>query len=303
MSVRVVVLRIFCLLLTALLCSGTLLVTGIKNSYASGKNCSTSSNTIYCHVKTGGTDSSTGSNNNPGSGGSYTVVSSKPVCVWTYLGVGVDTSNSSFGSTQGTYYKISCSLNAVAPNLSYYNVVYFSRGYFIIWIPPSKPTNFTSVDYKNVASQAANSITLPSPYIEMNPSAMGIVNLPEIFAINSSIWHPYTAAASVGGVSASATATPIGINWNFGDGSTLSCLSTTQLLIPNLDTCTHGYRLSSYLAQKLLNISNLGYEITATVVWSVTWSSSTPGFSGNLGTLYTTGTTYLQVEQIESINN
>ncbi len=285
-----------------LLCIATSAFLGSRQAYAGVGTCTSSSNAITCRATYDGSSNATRNASTVGKSGHTSKQISQSACTWKYIGVGVNTFTLPAGTVKGTYYKISCSANDIAPNLSHYNVVFFGPGYLIIWIPPAPPPISTVSNYKTVASQAVNSITLPSPTIVLNPSNLGIVNFPEMFAINGSIWHPYSASATTNGITASATATPVGIDWSFGDGSVLSCLSLVNVAAVKPGTCEHIYHLSSYLAQKFLNVSNIGYLIRATIVWSVNWRSSITGYFGSLGTLYTSNTSYLQVEQIESIN-
>ncbi len=279
------------------------LIFGMKGSYASGYACGDTGNSIFCKTQISNTTSSTSSTTSSSTSGNTKVANSSPPCTWQFLGTGTYSTSTTPGTIVGSYYKISCAPNSPSPNLEYYNLAYYGPGYFVVWVPPSKPVTYTYSDIENVASQAEDMITLPSPTIILNPSALGVVNLPEIYSIGSSIWHSYVASASTNGISATATAVPISIDWSFGDGSSLSCSeigSPSNNLSPN--SCTHSYTMSSYLAQSILNISSLGYLIKSTVVWKVTWTSSVPGFTGTLGNIYTSSTRYLQVEQIESIN-
>ena len=67
-----------------------------------------------------------------------------------------------------------------------------------------------------LAQQAENSMRLPSPQIETNPSTQAIVNLPTWLWLDQGTWNPESVSASVGTVTATATATPEQVQWTMG---------------------------------------------------------------------------------------
>ena len=75
----------------------------------------------------------------------------------------------------------------------------------VVWVTyvSSKPATV------NVAEHAESTITLPLPVINTNPSGTTFVNLPTWFWVSPSVWHPFAATARAGGITATATATPV----------------------------------------------------------------------------------------------
>ena len=76
-----------------------------------------------------------------------------------------------------------------------------------------------------VAQQAVKQLDLPSNGIEMAPPTTSpqLVNVSTWLWLDPATWKPYTATASIAGVSATATATPQKVVWNIGDGNTVTC--------------------------------------------------------------------------------
>jgi hypothetical protein len=161
----------------------------------------------------------------------------------------------------------------------------------------------------NLAELAESSITLPSPVIRTDPAGTSYVNLSTWFWVAPSAWHPFTATARAGSVSATATATPIRVEFSTGDGGSVTCTgpgtpyrsdepSSTQ------STCSHDYKLPS-IGQESLdgNPNNAAYLLTATITWSVTWEAVGAPGGGTLPPITTTSTARLRVEQIESVES
>ncbi len=158
------------------------------------------------------------------------------------------------------------------------------------------------------AEQAAASIRLPSPSIQINPVAFSLVNLPTWLAINPDIWRVDQATATAGGVTATAVATPESVSWNMGDGGVVQCNGPGTHFNPNLaadlqsPSCSYTYRRSSESEPSSDGDPNDGaFTVTATVTWKVTWTAVGADGGGILPSLHTATTTTVRVEQIESV--
>lgn len=98
-------------------------------------------------------------------------------------------------------------------------------------------------------------------------------------------WGPVSASAAAGGVSVRATARATVVQWDMGDGATLTC-GRGAAYAAGADpatACTHSYR------------SPGRYQVTATTSWQVAWSASN-GRSGTDG-LQTTSSTVVDVRE------
>ena len=180
----------------------------------------------------------------------------------------------------------------------------------LIWISAGAPpaAGPASVSPAALATQARNSLTLPSPEIGFSPSPFAVVNIPTWLWIATSTWQPFTASASAGGVTATATATPQSVVWTTGDGARFVCdgpgVAYQPALTPSAQTtyCAHVYSAPSVGQPSLSSDPNDGaYPVTATVMWSVSWSSTGASGGGQLAPLFTSTTDPLRVEQVESV--
>jgi len=181
-----------------------------------------------------------------------------------------------------------------------------------LWIssgatPPTAPP---SVDPYAVALQAENSLNLPSPTINFDPPTNAVVNLPTWLWIDAALWHPFAVSATVGGVTATATATPISVTWNLGDGDALDCAGPGMPYRTDLPSsaqqtsCSYTYSTTSR-GQPTPdgNPDDGAFRVTATVAWQVAWTAQGAPGGGNLPSLTTTSAASLRVEQVQSVNS
>ena len=176
----------------------------------------------------------------------------------------------------------------------------------IRWIPASPAS--TGSNPNAAASQAADSLQLPSPEIHVDPSVFSVVNVPTWFWIDPGLWHPFVATATAGGVSATAIASPQTVSWSTGDGNVVVCDgpgTAYDPAVPAIDQttpCSYTYRQSS-VGQASANgdANNGAYDVVATISWSVTWSAVGASGGGTLAPLQTSSNIKLRVEQIESV--
>jgi len=227
-------------------------------------------------------------------------------------------SGGSSSTQQCTYMRVpSAFANALGPGGSLPGAWYFDtcatgtpsfKGVGMVWIryshPPTAPT--PSVPPAQLASEAASSLSLPAPSMHLDPSPFSVVNFATWLWVDASIWHPYTTSASAGGESVSATATPVSVTWDMGDGSSLTCDGPGTPYDPMLPasiqqtSCSYVYRISSAgQPSPDGNPNDAAFMVSATVTWQVTWSGA--GASGTLPDLYTTSTLPVRVEQIEAV--
>jgi hypothetical protein len=205
-------------------------------------------------------------------------------------------------SQSGAWYVNLCATgNAVTQGLG---VAWFATGQ-VPTVPPPDPAV--------VGAQAASELQLPSPSLTLSPSTKGYVNLAEWLSINQSTWHTFTTSAQAcnagGCVTATASATPVYVTWDTGDGSTVTCNGPGTPYNPNISAeaqstnCSHTYtRTSAGQPTPDGNPNDAAFPITATMTWVVAWSGP-DGSAGGLPGLTTQASTSLPVAQIESVNN
>jgi hypothetical protein len=151
--------------------------------------------------------------------------------------------------------------------------------------------------------EAYNRLPLPQPQIEMNPVAGRdqFVNLPIWLWISSTTWGIRSATAAVPGLEATATATPISVNWTMGDGGQVVCSGpgtpynsrfAARSASPD---CGYVYHHSSARTTSGL------YTVTATTTWKVTWTSSS-GASGSLPLITRSSRVSVRVAEAQALN-
>jgi hypothetical protein len=182
------------------------------------------------------------------------------------------------------------------------------KGVIIVWLANQVFGSAEGVTPTTVAQRAASSIVLPSPGIRTNPAVSTFVNIPTWLWVDSSIWHPRTARASLAGISATATASPVSIDFAMGDGSHLVCdgpgtaYDTSEPSGSQSTSCSHIYTSSSAGQPSPDGKPNgAAFVIKATITWSVSWKGDGFAGGGALPSLTTSATTSLRVEQIESL--
>jgi hypothetical protein len=178
------------------------------------------------------------------------------------------------------------------------------------WFPSAAPATASApaVAPTALALQASDSLTLPSPVVNLNPSAFSVVNLSSWLWIDGQAWQSFRATATAGGVSATAIAVPVSVAWSMGDGHTVICDGPGTPYDPAIsDTaqstgCSYTYTESSAGQPSADDDPNDGaFSVTATITWTVSWTATGVSGGGQLPSLHTSSTLPVRVEQIESV--
>ena len=177
------------------------------------------------------------------------------------------------------------------------------------WVMGAQPASTPAVDPRTLALQAERSITLPDPVQHLNPSGTSVVGLATWFWLDPTIWRAESVTATAGPVSATAVARPVSVTWTSGDGGQEVCdspgMAYATWLPAALQTSNCFYRyLHTSSGQPTLdgNPDHGTFVVTATVEWSVSWTSIGVAGGGSLPTLYTSSASLLRVVQVESVN-
>ncbi|MFL1376781.1 hypothetical protein [Nocardiopsis protaetiae] len=159
------------------------------------------------------------------------------------------------------------------------------------------------VDPRTVAEQARATMTLPSPNPTASPGfdADTVVGFPVWLWADPASWEPVSATAEVSAGSVTVTATPDRATWHLGDGTTLTCEGPGTVhdpdrhdpISPSPD-CGHTYTRASHREP------GGEFPVTTTVVWTVTWSTTT-GDGGTLDPLTTTARRAFTVREVHAL--
>jgi hypothetical protein len=155
-----------------------------------------------------------------------------------------------------------------------------------------------------LAQQALATMHLPAPRIGMSPpNTAEIVNFQDWLWVDSSMWHPISATASVGSVAATATATPQRVVYDMGDGNQVVCSSAgtpyNPATAPGAQSTSCSYRYANSSAGQPNNL----YAASATIYWHVTWTAVGAPGGGDLGEIPgDTATTQVAVDEVQALN-
>jgi hypothetical protein len=126
-----------------------------------------------------------------------------------------------------------------------------------------------------LVERAASYLVVPEPSLALSPpvGALHLVGVPEYLATDPAAWRPYSASASLPGVTVTVTAAPLATIWDTGDGAVVVCDGPgTRWGARARSDCTHAYARPGT------------YPLTVTTTWARTWAC-VPGCGG--GTLPT----------------
>lgn len=150
----------------------------------------------------------------------------------------------------------------------------------------------------DAALLARELLPLPDPDIVTSPPT----NRPQLVGIETwfrvgEAWRTFSASASLGGVTATVTATPILVTWDPGDGApAITCdgpgvgFDATR---PDLESdCAHTYRHHTPAGSTI--------PLTATITYDVAWTA-TGGRGDMLDPVTRTSTVALTVDQAQAV--
>jgi len=125
---------------------------------------------------------------------------------------------------------------------------------------------------QEIAEALRASAEVPVPRVHTAPSGKTFVRL------RTNLWVDNYIPVQAGPITSGnrtiqATARPYAVEWNVGE-TTLRCSGPGS---PNSAACSHTYRRSSS------KIPGGAYQITATILWQVTWSCEGAGCGPNTG--------------------
>ena len=166
-----------------------------------------------------------------------------------------------------------------------------------VWVPAGAQRPATPSP-EQVAQIARKRLQMPRPSISASPGGTQLVNLPTWLWLSGG-WTPVSATASVPGVSVTAVAKPVSVDWSMGDGGSVTCSTSGTPYTADRDPksispdCGYTYRKSS--AGQPAD----AFSVTATVNWTVTWSGA--GQAGTFPNMSTSAVVALRVAESQGI--
>ncbi|TQS44444.1 ATP/GTP-binding protein [Cryptosporangium phraense] len=156
---------------------------------------------------------------------------------------------------------------------------------------------------QDVALREFAKIPIKGPQIGIVPGPeagkAGLVGLPVWLwtAVTPQTWGPFTATATVPGLTVTATATAVKITWNMGDGHQVTCTNPGtpyQASYGNAASPDCGYRYTRSSRSQ----PGGRYTVTGTTNWVVNWAGG-----GQTGTIPQTRqtTTTIQIDELQVV--
>lgn len=154
-----------------------------------------------------------------------------------------------------------------------------------------------------LAQLAVRYLKIPSPVIRSSPSTgiLQLTHLPIWLWISPAIWAPVSQTAAVPGERVTATATPVSVSWQMGDGSTVTCLGPGKPYTASSNPasaspdCGYTYQHSS------AGQPGSAFQVTVTITWNITYTvNGAPG--GTLAPLFSAAVTAFRVAESQGIN-
>jgi len=173
------------------------------------------------------------------------------------------------------------------------------------WVPSTPRSAEARPSPAQVAQTALARATWPAVVTRLNPPPDRLlVNFP-IWLHLASGWQTVSASASVGGVSATVTASPQWARWDMGDGGSVTCHTPGTTYEPdrswseNVDhrDCGFTYTRSSARAP------SERFAVSVTVHYEVSWSSTGAAGGGSLGGHDLTTTFPVAVGQLQALDD
>lgn len=152
---------------------------------------------------------------------------------------------------------------------------------------------FDAVSPQTLALVAIDDVLaeIPTQTIETSPDGEAMVAIDTWFWVDGVPSEGETATASVPGITVVASATPGGVNYDLGDGTTLECTGTGTPYSPGATSdCTHQYQTAGV------------YPITSTILWTGTYTVNGQGPFPIETAVARTATFDLVVNEAQAIN-
>ena len=153
-----------------------------------------------------------------------------------------------------------------------------------------------------LAQLAVRYLRLPGPVIRSSPAPgdLQLVYLPVWLWVNPAVWRPVSRTAAVPGEQVTATATPVSVSWQMGDGATVTChgpgaaYSSADDPAAASPDCGYTYTRSS------AGQPGGAYHVTATITWDIRWVAD--GAAGTLPPLFSAAADAFRVAESQTVN-
>ena len=166
-----------------------------------------------------------------------------------------------------------------------------------------RPSAAGAADAEQAARELVTQMQLEGIEIGMVPYSVqedgtGAVGLPAWMWVenteNPRAWGPYTVSKEVNGIAVQATARPVHVTWDMGDGTQVVCDGPGTVYEDRF-----GKQESPDCGHTYMKMSNPTYKVTAITTWSVEWTAQ--GQSGVIETL-TRSSQDVRIGEFQALN-
>ena len=166
----------------------------------------------------------------------------------------------------------------------------------LVWVPSIAPARLGRIAFDEMFAR----LPKPAPAISPDLATGGYVNFETWLSVNDP--GVVTATSTIPGLSATATARVVRIEWWPGDGSLVTCEPFGGLPptpgYTGKAPCGHTFTLPS--VAKATGTTDNRYHGSVTLVWAASWTASN-GASGDLGEVSSTVPFVYRVREIQTI--
>lgn len=165
-----------------------------------------------------------------------------------------------------------------------------------VWVPQLKPADLGRLAFDEVLKK----LPPPTPALSPDVAVGGYVNFETWLAVTDP--GVVTATSAIPGLSATATARVVRIEWRPGDGSLVTC-APFGALPPTPGFTGHapcGYTFTQPSLSKVTGMSDDRFHGSVTLVWAASWTASN-GAAGDLGEATSTSPFVYRVREIQTI--
>ncbi|TDE02202.1 hypothetical protein [Jiangella asiatica] len=181
--------------------------------------------------------------------------------------------------------------------------------YGLMWLAEAPGTEQPVIDPEAVAQGILDSMPrepveiglAPTP-LEQNPDSIGLVGAPVWMWVadpETTTWGPLEESVTVGGVTVTVTTTVEQVQWDMGDGGSITCGTPGReyrVAYGVRDSPDCGYRYEHTSRDQ----PGTAYRVSATSTWTATWTATT-GASGALDAEPLTSTVQVRIGERQTI--
>jgi hypothetical protein len=159
-----------------------------------------------------------------------------------------------------------------------------------------------AVDPQVVAQQAYAQLSLRKPVLALSPSSFQVVGVPTWLWVDGGGWVPQSATVSVPGVTVTATATPVSVSWDLGEGGqTVLCRGPGTPFTSRSDPAASSPDCGYLYRRPSAGRPGGTFTVRATMHWQVAWQAKGAPGQGAFPDLTSQSSVQVQVSEVQAL--